>query len=100
MKTQTSTVIEFIIFDCWWLFTLILCCLIFYEMGMKSKKNQFEYLKQQVELLKIEKKKLQERENELKRRVASLNEPASIELLLRSKLGLADPDEIVFYLVP
>jgi cell division protein FtsB len=60
------------------------------------------YLHQRAELSDLERQTqlLQEQNTELERRIADLNDPATLERLARECLGMVDPGEIAFVPIP
>jgi len=60
------------------------------------------YLNQRAELADLQRQtdQLQEQNTELERRIADLNDPATLERLARECLGMVEPGEIAFVPIP
>jgi len=82
---------EGFLFRNWWVLVILILCLILYEQGVNSYKDQQVYLSTRMEDLVQEKQLLRQQQEDIRLQIYSQSDPDWIELTLMRVLGVV-PD--------
>lgn len=96
MKNKESPLYAFF-FRCWWTVLFILFCYGFYLHGMHKKKQLFQELSQNVEILEKQLYAAVEKREDLLLQIDSQDDPAWIEMLIKKQLGMVPFDQTKVY---
>jgi hypothetical protein len=88
---KRSRLFEELILKSWWTILFFLICFFSYDQAVKRKNREEQKLQKKFVALKQAKEKALEIQGELKRQIASQNDPDWVELVLMHRLGLV-PD--------
>ena len=78
----------------WWVIAFFALAWVFYLHDLEKKKNRLMQLHQKKIRWEAKKKQALEKQQELYLRRDSQDDPESLELILREKLGVIEPGEI------
>jgi len=79
---------ESILFRNWWVFLFSILCLVLYEQGVYSYRDQQVYLSSRMAVLETQRDELLTQREDLKLQINSQSDPAWIELTLIKVLGV------------
>ncbi len=88
LNTPLLKNLEFLLLRNWWIILFSLSCLIAYEQGVYTYRDQTEYLTSRLNELESRRKELLAEQQNLRLQINSQSDPSWIELTLMKVLGV------------
>lgn len=92
MKSVRSRLLEAIL-KSWWTLLFFFLLFFIYDQASHKREREENKLRDKLEEIRLEKQHALERQKDLQIRIASQNDPSSIELILMKELGLVPEGE-------
>ena len=96
-QTRLEKAFEVLILRSWWVLLFVAFAWLIYSHSMHKKKEALREITYRMAIMEEEKMRALEENEDLKLQLSSQNDPASIELILKKRLGVVPEGQIKVY---